>query len=257
MLGTILPGFSSGDFCVNEFGVITLCEFKAKDIALKLLGLPTAAYDHIEAVMLPVFEAILPNPGDIGAVSFIVKGKHLMVEGLIDRPENVRLLMALETSPAPGDGGWFTYTGTAAGLGDQKFTILDMSNNIFTGDLDPDATYRVLVVIKDGGAFDLDRQEDGTIFGAMAFISVHVTGITLAPSNVNLTVGGSFDFKPGVTFTPTFADYKEVLWSNNNYSIAEISSDGIYTAKGTGADTVRVMALDGGFWADVTVQVAP
>jgi hypothetical protein len=204
-----------------------------------------------------VFEAVLPKPGDVGAISFIVKGKHLMVEGLIERPENVRLLMALETTPAPGDGAWFTYTGTAAGLGDKMFTILDMSNNIFTGELDPDATYRLLVVMKDGGAFDLDRQEDGTIFGAMAFISVHATGITLTPANVNLTVGGSFDFKPGVTFTPTFADYKAVIWSNNNLGIADISLNGIYTTKGTGADTVKVTAVDGGFWAEVTVQVAP
>jgi uncharacterized protein YjdB len=247
MLSTVLPGFSSGDFRVNEYGVITLQDWLAREIAEELLHINLA-----EVKMLPVFEAVLHNPGDIGAVSFLVKGSHLMVDGLISRPENVRLLMALSST----SGDWFTYAGTASALDDRKFTILDMSNGIFTGELDPNATYKLLFLIKDGGAFDLDRETDATIWGAMAFVGVPVMGVTLSPNNINLLTGQSFDWTPGVAFVPPIADNKKLTWSNNNLYIASISPQGIYTTTGAGSDTITVRTVDGGFWDRSSAIVA-
>ncbi|MCL1875885.1 MAG: Ig-like domain-containing protein [Synergistaceae bacterium] len=249
MLSALLPGFSSGDFRVNEYGVITLQDWLAREIAEKLLNINLA-----EVSVLPVFEAVLNNPGEEGAVSFIVKGNCLMVDGLIDKPENVRLLMALSSTPLSGD--WFTYTGTASGLGDKMFTILDMGNNIFSGELDPDATYKLLIVIKDGGAFDLDRQEDGTIWGAMAFVGVPAMGVSLLPNHITLLTGQSFDFAPGLTFDPPIADNKKVKWSNNNVYIASISGAGLYTTFGAGNDTIKVTTEDGGHWDTSTAYIS-
>jgi hypothetical protein len=94
-----------------------------------------------------------------------------MVDGLISRPENVRLLKILSAE----SGDWFTYTGTAVGLDDKKFTILDMANNIYTGDLVSNDDYKLLFLIKDGGHYDLDKQSDGVVLDPLALVGVPVT----------------------------------------------------------------------------------
>jgi uncharacterized protein YjdB len=247
MLSTMMPGFSSGDFRVNEYGIITLQDWLAREIAERLLNINLA-----EVVMLPVFEAVLNKPGEIGAVSFIVKGKHLMVDGLISKPENVRLLIAQSST----SGDWFSYASTGAELNDKKFTVLDMNNGIYTGELDANTSYKILFLIKDGGAFDLDRQEDAAIWGAMAFVGVPVMRVTLSPNHVSLLTGQSFDFSPGVTYEPAIADNKKVTWRNSNSFIASITAGGFYTTVGAGYDTIRVTTIDDRHWDESTVYVS-
>gem|GEM_PF-2190189 len=163
MLGAMMPGIKPTDLRVNEHGAITIEDRIAKEIAKELLGV-----DHVEIVTIPVFEAVLNNDGEIAAVSFQIKGSRLMMGGLIDKPENARLLSILS-----GDSGdWFTYTDSSAGLGDKTFTILDMSNNIFTGNFEPEVDYILVLLIKDGGDFDLDGQEDGSAWGISALVGV-------------------------------------------------------------------------------------
>ena len=247
MLATILPGFSSEDFHVNEYGIVTLEDWIAQEIAKRRLNI----YD-VEVVMLPAFEAMVNNPGEIAAVSFEVKGSHLMVEGLISRPENVRLLMALSST----SGDFFTYTDVPADFGDKMFTILDAGNNIFTGEIDPNGDYKVLFFIKDGGGFDLDRQTDATVWGVMAFVGVPVLGVTLSPDHVPLQVGQTYDFSPGVGFLPPIADNKRVTWTSDSSLVATVSPAGVVTAIGPGPANITVRTVDGGFWDISTVLVS-
>ena len=89
-----------------------------------------------------------------------------MFDGLVSRPENVRLMALLSTD----SGDWYTYVDTIIGLTDKAFTILDMSNKIYTGELDLNGDYILVFLIKDGGSFDLDRQVDGAVFGVLAIV---------------------------------------------------------------------------------------
>jgi hypothetical protein len=247
MLATIMPGFTSADFHLNQYGVVTLQDWLAKEIAERLLNI-----NYAEVVMIPVFEALVKNSGDVAAISFQVKGRHLMVDGLISRPENVRLLMALSNV----SGDWFTYSATAAGLADKKFTIMDMSNNIFTGELVPNGDYRLLFLIKDGGGFDLDRKTDGAVWGAMAFVGVPVMGVTISPDYAALLVGKSIDLTPRLVFNPPIADNKRINWSSNSpFVTASVSANGIVTAIGAGAANIKATTVDGGFWYDCYVLV--
>jgi hypothetical protein len=163
MLSTMMPGINSMDLCVNKHGIITIEDWLAKEIAKRLLGESQA-----EVRTIPVFEAVLNNNGEIAAVSFRVKGSWLAMDGFINRPENVRLLSIL-----PGDrGDWFTYTDSVVGLGDKTFTILDMDNNIFTGNFESDGDYILTLLIKDGGNFDLDGQADRSVWCVPALVGV-------------------------------------------------------------------------------------
>gem|GEM_PF-7112480 len=247
MLATILPGFSSEDFHVNEYGVITLQDWIAMEISKSTLNIFDA-----EVEMLPVFEAIISNPGEIAAVSFNVKGYHLMVDGLITRAENVRLMMALSST----SGDFFTFTSVPANFDDKMFTILDASNNIFTGEIDPNGDYKVLCFIRDGGDFDLDGQVDGAVWGVMAFVSVPALGVTLSPDHVMLQIGQTFDFSPGVDYLPPIADNKRITWSSDNLAVATISPAGVVTAVGGGSANITVTTIDNRFSATSTVSVS-
>jgi uncharacterized protein YjdB len=252
MLTTIMPGFISADFKLNSYGVITLQEWIAKEIAERLLNINNA-----DVIVFPVFEAVVKSSGDVAAIAFQVKGRHLMVDGLISRPENVRLMMALSSV----SGDWFTYSATTAGLADKRFTILDMNNNVFTGELVPTADYRVLFLIKDGGAFDLDKKTDATIWGAMAFVGVPVMGVNLVPNYATLLVGQSLDLTPRLVFIPPIADNKRITWTNDSpFVAATVSPSGVVTAIGGGPADIRATTVDGGFWdicrINVTIPVS-
>jgi len=163
MLSALLPDINPTDMDINECGAITVNDSIAKGIAEKLLCI-----DNVEVLTLPVFEAVLNNPGETAAISFKVKGSHLMFDGLVSRAENVRLMALLSTDI----GDWYTYVDTISGLSDKAFTILDMSNKIYTGELDLNGDYLLVFLIKDGGAFDLDKQIDGSVWGAPVLIGV-------------------------------------------------------------------------------------
>jgi uncharacterized protein YjdB len=247
MLEAILPGFSSKDFHVNEYGIITLQDWIAKEIAEARLNI----YDS-EVVVLPVVEALLNNPGEIAAVSFKVKGYNLMVDNLISRPENVRLMMALSST----SGDFFTYTSVPANFNDKMFTILNASNDIYSGDLNPNDDYKVLFFIKDGGSFDLDCQTDAAVWGVMAFVGVPVLGVTISPDHVPLSIGQSYDLAPGVTFYPPIADNKRLTWTSDILAVANVSAAGVVTAVGGGSALITVKTVDGGFWDTCNIYVS-
>jgi uncharacterized protein YjdB len=128
------------------------------------------------------------------------------------------------------------------------FTILDSSNNIYTGELDPNGDYKLLFLIKDGGSFDLDRQTDAVVWGAMAFVGVPVMGVTQSIEHVSLLIGQSVDLYPGLKFIPPIADNKKVTWNSNSTYVASVNAAGLVTAIGAGPADIKVTTVDGGFW---------
>gem|GEM_PF-2330881 len=252
MIASMMPNFIPEDFHLNEYGVITIEDWIAKELAERLLNV-----DHAEVITIPVFEAVLNNPGETAAVSFLVKGRHLMVDGLISRPERVRLLQVLSAD----SGDWYTYRGNAGSFGDKTFSILDTNGNIINSDLEADGDYVLHFMIKDGGDFDLDRKVDGAVWGVLALVGVPVTDVSLTPETLNLLLGNNYNLSAGVSIIPSIADNPRVTWIlTGDSALATVNQNGIVTANNsgnTGIVTVTVNTVNGGYTANCVVTVQP
>ena len=84
---------------------------------------------------------------------------------------------------------------------------------------------------------------------------VNVTGVTLDPTELTLTVGDKETLT--ATVAPADATNKSVTWESDNTSVATVA-DGVVTAVAEGTCTITATTVDGGFTAtcDVTVKAA-
>jgi len=82
---------------------------------------------------------------------------------------------------------------------------------------------------------------------------IAVTGVTLSPATLNLTVGGSAGTLTA-TVAPANAANKAVTWSTNNAAVATVSG-GTVTAVGAGTAVITVKTTDGNFTASCAVTV--
>ncbi|WP_343617032.1 Ig-like domain-containing protein [Flavobacterium sp.] len=73
--------------------------------------------------------------------------------------------------------------------------------------------------------------------------NVAVTGVTLTPSTVTLSVGSTQQLTP--TVTPANATNKTVSYSSNNTGVATVNSSGLVTAVASGSATITVTTQDG------------
>ena len=99
--------------------------------------------------------------------------------------------------------------------------------------------------------------EDGGFTGACA-INVYnqaVTGVTIEPSEAELTVGSST--KLTATVLPENASNKNVVYSVDDESILSVDQDGNITGLSLGTATVTVTTEDGGFTASTEITVIP
>jgi len=83
--------------------------------------------------------------------------------------------------------------------------------------------------------------------------NVAVTGVTLAPTSLSLTVGGSTGALTA-TVAPSNATNKTVSWSTSDASVATVNN-GVVTAVGSGTATITVSTQDGGKTATCAVSV--
>ena len=83
--------------------------------------------------------------------------------------------------------------------------------------------------------------------------TVYVTGVTLDQSAATLYLDEQIDLTE--TVLPLTATQKNVTWSSNNTSIAEVDAAGLVTAKAKGTARITVTTVDGGYKAyfDLTV----
>ena len=99
--------------------------------------------------------------------------------------------------------------------------------------------------------------EDGGFTGACT-INVYnqaVTGVTIEPSEAELTVGSST--KLTATVLPENATNKNVVYSVNDESILSVDQDGNVTGLSLGTATVTVTTEDGDFTASAEINVIP
>ena len=82
--------------------------------------------------------------------------------------------------------------------------------------------------------------------------TVSVTGITLTPTSIQLTPGGSQTLT--ATLTPADASNQGVIWSTDNPAVATVSG-GTVQAVSVGSATITATTDDGGFTATCSVTV--
>ena len=99
--------------------------------------------------------------------------------------------------------------------------------------------------------------EDGGFTGACTInvYSQAVTGVTIEPSEAELTVGSST--KLTATVLPENATNKNVIYSVDDESILSVDQDGNITGLSLGTATVTVTTEDGGFTASAEITVMP
>jgi len=88
--------------------------------------------------------------------------------------------------------------------------------------------------------------------------TISVTGISLEKDSLILTIYASRQLK--LTFEPSDATNKQVIWTSSNPNVASVSDDGTVTAlnytdatTGTGSATITATTDDGGFTATCNV----
>lgn len=82
---------------------------------------------------------------------------------------------------------------------------------------------------------------------------VHVTGISVDPATLALNIGYSRTVT--AVILPGDATDKSVIWSTNNASVADVSSEGRITAVSEGTAVITATAVDGGMAGTCTVTV--
>ena len=85
--------------------------------------------------------------------------------------------------------------------------------------------------------------------------TVSVSGVTLAPSTLNLTLGGS-SATLAATIAPSNATNKSVTWTSSNTGVATVNN-GTVTAVAVGTATITVKTQDGSKTATCSVTVNP
>jgi Bacterial surface proteins containing Ig-like domains len=84
-------------------------------------------------------------------------------------------------------------------------------------------------------------------------ITQPTTSITLNKSELTLTIGATETLT--ATIAPANADYKDVIWSSSDETIATVNASGLVTAKVKGTAIITVTTVDGGFTATCVITV--
>lgn len=97
-----------------------------------------------------------------------------------------------------------------------------------------------------------DGQKTGIITITVG-VNVPVDGVSVDPSNLDLTIGRTATLAANVT--PSNASNKNVTWESLNTSVATVTAAGEVTAVNIGTAQVRVTTNDGSFQATATINV--
>ena len=83
---------------------------------------------------------------------------------------------------------------------------------------------------------------------------ISVTDVTVSPTSANIKVGGTKQLT--ATVAPANATNQTVTWSSSASDVAEVSAEGLVTAKKLGSGTITATTEDGNITATCEVSVA-
>lgn len=90
-----------------------------------------------------------------------------------------------------------------------------------------------------------------------ASAGIALESLTFAVASIDVELDKTMAIDTLLTFTPAEASNKMVTYSSFDASIATVDAKGVVTAVKVGTTTIRATSLDGGFTADLTVNVKP
>ena len=128
----------------------------------------------------------------------------------------------------------------------------------------PLSGYTLTVTDPDGGTFEKVRNEPLTLERAYFYdldatvtitpASIPVTGVTVAPTTLEMTVGDD-PVALKATVAPDNASNKNVTWKSSDESVATVDADGKVSAVAAGSATITVTTEDGEKSATCTITV--
>ena len=107
-------------------------------------------------------------------------------------------------------------------------------------------------VIVDGKVEDPKPVDDGK-GGAPVDTTVHASGITVSPSDLDLKIGESS--YATATISPSNTTNKNVNWTSNNSSVATVNSNGLIVGVSAGTAVITATSVDGGYSDTCVVTV--
>jgi len=152
------PDISATDLEIVE-GRVTIRKSIAEAIAKKLLET-----NDIEVVLLPWFEATIES-GKIAAVRIPIRGSQLYA----NYPKDILLLKVISSDT----GEFLEHVSSEADYSDGKFTLLAKGNETpYSGKINSgtEYVYVLVVFIKDGGKYDLDKAINGNVVDPIAIV---------------------------------------------------------------------------------------
>ena len=116
-------------------------------------------------------------------------------------------------------------------------------------------TNGVVTAVAAGTAVITVTTHDGSFTDTCTInVTVPVTDVSVSPSSVSLTIGGTQQLT--CTITPSNATDKDVTWESSNESIASVSSSGLVTANAVGSASITVTSSDGEHMATSLITVS-
>ncbi len=150
------------------------------------------------------------------------------------------------------EGGVKAITATVVPANATDSKVLWVSSNKAVATVDADGVVRG---IKPGKVTVTAVSNNNSEITAACTVTVvrPVTGMTLNKASVTMNVGNTTTITP--IFTPEDAGTKTAKWTSSNYDVADVSSNGVVTAKAPGYATITAKSTDGGFTATCSVLV--
>ncbi len=94
----------------------------------------------------------------------------------------------------------------------------------------------------------------GIVYGDPTGSTIPVTGISITPLVVSVSIGGSSQLN--AIISPSNASNQSVTWNSGNSDIATVSSSGLVTGVSAGTVSIIATSIDGGYNAVAEVNVA-
>lgn len=143
----MLEGISSGDLVVDASGAITVKAETVRNAASSLV-----AYNETITKVgpLPVFNAEVAK-AQTAAVAYKIKGKDLYATD----PSKINVIKYLGS----GEAARFVYAAAAADFADESYTVMLHGTSTIADSIAADTEYDLVLFIKDGGRFDLDKAD--------------------------------------------------------------------------------------------------
>jgi uncharacterized protein YjdB len=179
-----MPDFIADDLEIKD-GKVCIKKSIAEEIFKELISDDMEDINGIKVVPLPWFKAAVEF-GKIAAVRIPVKGSQLD----FDYPRDIRLLKIL----TPKTGVLLTSADTKEKFADGSFTLMDKESDepvSFSERINMSAEYDLVVFIKDGGDYDLDKVTNGFVVDPIAIVGMTWPGRDDEDEGCNAGYGGS------------------------------------------------------------------